>query len=70
MPDPAISVCIPVRNGAEWIDEAIARRHILLDDPDDLESAEWARRYGMLHDRFTALDEVCSPSRPSARTTD
>jgi glycosyltransferase involved in cell wall biosynthesis len=35
-----------------------ARRHILLEDPDDLEALEWARRYGTLDEGFTALGEV------------
>lgn len=35
-----------------------ARRHILLENPDDPEALEWARRYGTLHDGFTGLGEV------------
>jgi len=35
-----------------------ARRHILLEHPDDPEAVEWARRHGTLHEGFTALGEV------------
>jgi glycosyltransferase involved in cell wall biosynthesis len=35
-----------------------ARRHILLENPDDPEALDWARRYGTLHDGFAALGEV------------
>jgi glycosyltransferase involved in cell wall biosynthesis len=35
-----------------------ARRHIQLENPDDPEALDWARRYGSLHGSFTALGEV------------
>jgi glycosyltransferase involved in cell wall biosynthesis len=35
-----------------------ARRRIVLENPDDPEAQEWARRYGTLHGGFAALGEV------------
>lgn len=49
-----------ILDGHPEVGFVFARRHILLEDPDDPEGAAWARRYGSLHDRFTSLHEVNS----------